>query len=283
MASHPHNALGRLQLSPPGSPSTPMMGSRRPSVAQHAASVPAHLLPCYADDLASPPGAPTTPTYRRPPPVAHPASTMPANMLPSSFGSPLPDLPPSYQYNPMSPSFADSPRPHQAYDMPTPKQLSFSRPDPVNQRMHDQAARRHGIPNNYQTSKFYFSSFEYVRNSYFPVHPAFSQWVHSAGNDVLALIWREVDGNILLPTVVIYEYKSKANIEAYPTGARLEYLHLSRDGRSFTKQYMGDICVREEWHLLLKNKPHLMFAQPGNPKLLPIRGNLFKPKGGEEI
>ena len=161
------------------------------------------------------------------------------------------------------------------------KSATFMQSIPVNQRPHDDAVHRHRIPLNHQTSKFFLSSFEYLRHSYFPIHPAFSEWIHNAGPANLALIWRETQGEMLLPVAVIYEYQSKANIEAYQSGARLEYLHLSGDGQSFTREYMGDICVREEWHLIHKNKALLMFAQPGNPRLLPVRGEVFVPKGGK--
>lgn len=145
--------------------------------------------------------------------------------------------------------------------------------------MHDDAARRHHLSGNF--GKFFFSSYEYVQNPYYPVHPAFADWIHTLGPEALAFIWREVPGNILLPVVYMYQYKSKANVENYNVGARLEYLHLSHDGQSFSKEYMGDICIREQWHLVHKNKPLLMFAQPLNPRLIPARGQMFAPKGSQ--
>lgn len=279
-------------LSPPGSPARGQ-GSRGPTVTHHATSVPPHMLPSHSPRdynhviPNSPSAAPTTPDYRRPS-VPHHSNTMPASALPNPFGSPTTtELPPSYHVNPMSPSYASSmasPRHHQrSYSVSAPKSAGLRQTIPVDQRTHDDAVYRHRIPLNYQTSKFFFSSFEYVQNSYFPIHPAFSEWIHNAGPANLALIWRQVEGNILLPVVIMHEYESKANIEAYRYGARLEYLHLSGDGQSFTREYMGDICVREEWHLLHKNRPLLMFAQPGNPRLLPVRGEMFKPKGGKVI
>lgn len=232
----------------------------------------------------SPPGAPTASSHHLA--LPHHAFTMPAGPLPSSYGSVSSELPPSYHSGPMSPGYHEpvhSPHPtrrHSAHHE-MPKSATFRHIIPVDQEIHDDAVRQHHIPLNWQTSRFFLSSFEYLRHSYLPIHPAFSEWVHNAGPANLALIWREIKGEILLPVVVMYEYKSKANIEAFQTGARLEYLHLSDDGRSFTREYMGDICVREEWHLLHKNKPLLMFAQSGNPRLIPVRGEAFRPKGGK--
>lgn len=279
-------------------PTTPTrLGLRRPSIVQAASSMPGPALLSYGSTSAthtrpqtpmSPPGAPTTPTYRRPS-VSTPAAvarypaTMPANALPNPFGTPPDDLPPAYyQYNPGSPSYAASPRSRLSQAPLTPHTSTLSRVIPVNIRHHNDAVSRHHVPmGTWQTSTFFISSFEYLQSSYYSVHPAFSDWLHTAGPDNLALIWREVDGNLLLPVVVIYEYRSKANIAGYESGARFEYLHLSHDGRSYTREYMGDICVREQWHLIHKNKPLLMFAQAGNIRLIPIRGEMFKPKGGE--
>lgn len=304
--SHPSPLL-------PGSPLRHEAPPHPQSLPHHAASVPAGHLPSYGHygAMATSPRAESIPTsppaaphpFRRPSGPYHLAMTMPNQPLPQSFGSPDPETPPAYHHVPGH-SYHDDHLPHSPVrsrgfgpnspGLPvTPRSPSFygnhastthrspAHLAPINEHSHDEAARRHHVTGT--VSKFFLSSFEYLQHPHYPIHPAFVDWLNHCGPEVLAVMWRVVSGNVMLPVVVMYEYKSKANVKDFHVGARLEYLHLSSDGHTFSKEYMGDICVREEWQLIIKNKPMLMFAQPLNPKLIPVRGQMFVPKGCEYI
>lgn len=320
MTSHPKSPfikspLGKVSfrniLSPPGSPRhassfTPRSPHHGHANPHFATSVPAGHLPSYGHTDSVPNSPPAAPhPYRRPSGPYQTAVTMPTQPLPDPFGSPAAEALPAYHSHipsqtyhgdglPSSitsmhhgslgsPTVVGSPhsvRPHSLFDpSATPRSASFSHPVPINDKAHEAAVRRHHL-SGYVT-RFYFSSIEYLRKSYHPIHPAFIEWAHKLGPEAIAILWRELSGNILLPVVYMFEYKSKANVKNYDVGARLEYLHLSSDGKTFSMEYMGDICIREQWHLVHKNKSLLMFAQPLNPKLIAVRGVMFAPKGSK--
>lgn len=303
----------RSVLSPPGSPRHPVQlvpGSLHQghAHAHFATSAPKGHLPTYGHVESVPGSPPAAPhPYRAPSGPYQMARTMPAQPLPNPFGSPPTETLPAYSSHAPSqtyhgdglpsnidtrhrnsvgsPTGITSPRSVRSRSLVAPSgppgSASFPHPVPVNQHAHEEAVRRHHVSGH--VNRFFFSSIEYVKHSYYPVHPAFARWVQKLGPEAIAIIWREVSGNILLPVVYMFEYKSKANVESYDVGARLEYLHLSQDGKSFSMEYMGDICIREEWHLVHKNKPLLMLAIPGNPRLIPVRGQMFMPKGSKWI
>lgn len=312
-SGHPYPQLPSSSHPSPLLPGSPLRGHVHPHPHPHphrrahaqnhfSASVPARHLPNYDSYPDSVPSSPPGPPHPNRPPSGpyQSAMTMPNKPLPNPFGSPAAETLPAYSSQalpntyhgdalPRSSSISRgsslispqirTPRSHRSYSSTTPRSAVFTRSVPVNHDHHDEANRLHHISGT--VSKFFISSFEYTQHPFYPIHPAFADWIDNLGPEALALVWRLTSENILLPVVIVSEYVSKANVQNFHLGARLEYLHVSANGMTFSKEYMGDICIREEWHLVHKNIPLLMFAQPLNPRLMPIRGLMFAHKEGK--
>lgn len=139
----------------------------------------------------------------------------------------------------------------------------------VNHANHDDVAAEHGVPAS--VTKFFVSSFDYVKAPHQPMHPAFTKWAKDAGPAYITVVWKELNGTTL-PIAVAYEVK---------TGTRIDWLELSVDGKKFEHEHIGDIVVEKEKHLLHKTKEVLMFAEAGNKNSRPVRGELFRVKGGQ--
>lgn len=138
----------------------------------------------------------------------------------------------------------------------------------VHHATHDAAAMKHGIPSG--ATKFFISSFDYIKEPYFPVHPAFADWAKNAGPAYITLVWREFRG-YTLPVAVEYEYQNSTKID---------YLPVPAEGHRIVHEHIADIVVEEEKHLLHKNKEALMLVEAGSKHPRPVRGEVFRPKGG---
>lgn len=155
-----------------------------------------------------------------------------------------------------------------------PSQLATNSEDHVSgvdHSNHDATAAKHKVPS--AVTKFFVSSFDYIKAPHQPNHPAFTQWAKDAGSAYISVIWREFNGQTL-PVAVTYEVKG---------GTRLDYLELSADGRKFTHEHIADIVVEVEKHVMHKNKDILMLVEASSNNRRAVRGDLFKVKGGMKI
>lgn len=138
----------------------------------------------------------------------------------------------------------------------------------VSHANHDAIAARHGVVSSVPV--FFVSSFDYVKAPHLALHPAFAKWAKDAGSAYITVVWRELDGAVL-PFAVAYETRE---------GTRLDWLELSGDGNKFSHIHIGDVLVEKKKHLMHKTEEILIFAEAGGKVTRPVRGGLFKVKGG---
>ena len=104
------------------------------------------------------------------------------------------------------------------------------------------------------------------------MHPAFKTWAADAGQAYITAIWHEELG-YTKPLAVLYE--SRPSLEM----SQIDYLQLSHDKMKFEHVPLATLRVVTEKHTFHPNKSILELTWTHPERWVPVRGELFKPKG----
>ena len=127
-------------------------------------------------------------------------------------------------------------------------------------------------------TRFYVSSFEYLKAPRLPIHPEFKKWAAEAGPGYITAIWHEEHGHTV-PVAVHYETRKYTDTES----SQIDYLQLSSDhsGRPFTHEPIGGLRVVHERHIIRKHK--VLEYEITSDNWVPVRGTMFEPQGSKSF